>query len=89
MVVPTGGTMICVNGHENADGVRFCGACGANMAAGTMPYAAQVGAAVPPTNALSLQSLRADLLDDLNRHRQSGYPVTLQTVLAMVSGALY
>ncbi len=86
--------MQCINGHENPESARFCGLCGQeivssfqtgnpNGAGGTASFQSfQV-------QGPSLQSLRASLLGDLQTHRHTGYPVNFQSILAMVSGALF
>lgn len=82
--------MLCNNGHENADGVRFCGACGANMGANP---GAPTSPGFSPTQATvsgpSFQTLKLDLLNELAKTRLTGHPTTLQSVLTMVSGLLF
>lgn len=80
--------MRCTNGHENADGVRFCGTCGASVSSGGSAPAPQ-GATASVSGGPNFQSLKGDLLQQLSRHRHSGYPTTLQSTMAMVSGALF
>ena len=83
--------MICVNGHENPGDARFCGTCGLGMAsggvaAGSFGYGAT---GQSPGQGISIQTLKAGLLGELQAHRQSGFPTTLQSILAMVSGAMF
>jgi hypothetical protein len=83
--------MICVNGHENVGDARFCGTCGQGMASGGVATGS-FGYGTPgqsPGQGTSVQVLKAGLLSDLQLHRHSGYPITLQSILAMVSGALF
>jgi len=81
----------CVNGHENDDSARFCGTCGQAMASvvtatGSLGYSA-TGAS--QGQGLTIQTLKLGLFGDLQAHRHSGYPTTLQSILAMVSGAMF
>jgi len=85
----------CINGHENADSAKFCGTCGQGMAStatvsSSGGYVAQgYGQGQGQGQGLTAQSLKLGLLSDLQAHRHSGYPTTLQSILAMVSGALF
>lgn len=83
--------MFCPNGHENADGVRFCGTCGAGMS-GASPAGSFGGGAVSSGGGgggVNFQSLKADWMADLQRHRHSGHPMDLRSAMTMVSGALF
>lgn len=84
--------MICVNGHENANDARFCGTCGQGMASagvGPSAFPGYVAGGQSQGQGISIQTLKAGLLGDLQAHRHSGYPTTLQSILAMVSGAMF
>lgn len=80
--------MICSNGHQNAEGVRFCGTCGANMG-GAAQFPAPPSGVTVTGGGVNFQSLKGGLLQDLERHRHSGHPTTLQSAMTMVSGALF
>jgi hypothetical protein len=84
--------MKCVNGHENTDAARFCGTCGQGMASsagGPSGFSGSVGAGHYQSPGISVQTLKIGLVNDLKAHRHSGYPTTLQSILGMVSGALF
>lgn len=84
--------MICVNGHENVDGAKFCGTCGQGV--GPLPGAMPSSMSGFPSGTssgqgISVQSLKSGLLDDLQKTRHAGLATDLQSILSMVSGALY
>lgn len=84
--------MICVNGHENVDGAKFCGTCGQGVGSisGTMPGA--MPGIVTNTSSgqgVSLQTLKSGLMGTLQAQRHSGNDIDLQSVISMVSGAMY
>ena len=84
--------MQCVNGHENAGVAKFCGTCGQGMASsggGPSGFSGYTVAGQNQSPGISVQTLKLGLLNDLKTHRHSGYPTTLQSILGMVSGALY
>ena len=82
--------MICTNGHENSVGGRFCGTCGIDMSTGGVGSTGfGVGNPNPPVQGDFFRKLKSGLLNDLMPFRQSSHPVTLQTILSMVSGALF
>lgn len=76
--------MQCSNGHSNPPGARFCGTCGHAVG-------------VDPERSKPLPSGLPDpVLDFFNRFKSDlaevqvrGYPTTLQSTLAMVSGVLF
>ena len=84
--------MKCVNGHENTDAARFCGTCGQGMASstgGSSGFSGSAGAGQYQSPGITVQTLKIGLVNDLKAHRHSGYPTTLQSILGMVSGALF
>jgi hypothetical protein len=81
--------MFCSNGHENSDGVRFCGTCGASMAGGMSGGQFGGGVSSVGSSGVNFQSLKAALMADLQQHRHSGHQMNLQATLSMVSGALF
>lgn len=86
-----GNLVICINGHENAPGSRFCGTCGQGASpTGTVGTPTTFGQASTGTGqSVSMQSLKSGLMSTLQAQRHSGNGTDLQSVLAMVSGALY
>ena len=80
--------MICVNGHENADGAKFCGTCGQGEALvpGQMAGATSNAAS---GQGISIQTLKSGLMSTLQAQRHSGTDTNLQSVISMVSGAMY
>ena len=84
--------MKCVNGHENTDAARFCGTCGQGMASstgGSSGFSGSAGAGQYQSPGITVETLKIGLVNDLKAHRHSGYPTTLQSILGMVSGALF
>lgn len=82
--------MFCTNGHENSGSARFCRTCGQALIAGASQATSASSSAATVTKAsINIQSLKTDLLSDLQIHRHASPPINLQTVITMVSGALY
>ena len=82
--------MFCTNGHENTADAKFCRSCGQALNGGanqanSSPSSAQTS----PKKAMNIQSLKSDLMDDLQRQRHASPPVDLQSVITMISGALF
>lgn len=82
--------MICANGHENSIGAMFCGTCGDDISGGKISNS-NFGVPSPnqPMTDDLFKKLKSGLLADLMPFRQSGHPITLQSILSMISGALF
>jgi hypothetical protein len=82
--------MFCTNGHENAADAKFCRSCGQALNGGAnQANSAPSSAQTSPKKAINIQSLKSDLMDDLQRQRHASPPVDLQSVITMISGALF
>jgi type IV secretory pathway VirB2 component (pilin) len=82
--------MFCSNGHENTENAKFCRSCGQALGAGANPtMSAPTSAQTNSTASVNIQSLKADLISDLQAQRHTSPPVNLQTVITLISGALY
>jgi hypothetical protein len=86
--------MQCINGHENPQSARFCGTCGQGMmanAGGGTAFGAggSIGPSGFQSQGVTLRSLQTSLVDNLKTHRHSGHLIDFQSVLAMISGALF
>lgn len=82
--------MFCSNGHENAADAKFCRSCGQPLTSGS-PSAVnlQTNSSATKAQTPKIQTLKLDLLNDLQGQRHSSPPTNLQTVITMVSGALF
>jgi len=82
--------MFCTNGHENAADARFCRSCGQPLNSG-VPTNSTVQPSMQASQAQTskVQTLKADLLNDLQIQRHTTPPVDLQSVITMMSGALF
>ena len=80
--------MICNSGHENADGALFCRVCGVSLN-GNVSVSSPGAYSSVSTQSIGVQSLKNDLIADLNRHRNGGHATTLQSTMTMVCGALF
>ena len=82
--------MFCTNGHENAADARFCRSCGQQLNSGVPANSIlQPNIQSPHTQTSKVQSLKADLLNDLQIQRHTTPKVDLQSVITMISGALF
>ena len=82
--------MFCANGHENAADAKFCRACGQAMdSAGTSNPGIQTNIQTAQKQSVNLQSLKVSLLNDLQAQRHATPTVNLQSVITMISGALF
>ena len=82
--------MFCSNGHENTGDARFCRSCGQALSADPNPtMSAPPSSQSSPNPSVNIQSLKADLIRDLQAQRHASPPVNLQTVITLISGALY
>lgn len=71
----------CAEGHQNPDRAKFCGTCGRSMSA------------LGEDNVTTVPPLPIDFMSrfksELGQLQRDGYSVSLQSTLAMVSGALF
>jgi len=82
--------MFCTNGHENAADAKFCRACGQAMdSSGTSNPGIQSNIQTAQKQSMNLQSLKVSLLNDLQAQRHATPTVNLQSVITMISGALF
>ncbi len=82
--------MRCVNGHENESAARFCRSCGQSLLNSGQPQSvAQVIGQSTSVQPSQIQKFKAGLLNDLQAHRNNSLATNLQSVIAMISGALY
>ena len=90
MVLNQGGQMFCTNGHENSADAKFCRACGQPLNIGVVTNSTpQQTSYVSQVQTSKVQSLKADLLKDLQAQRHTSPPTDLQSVITMISGALF
>lgn len=81
--------MFCSNGHENTGDAKFCRSCGQALGAGANPtISAPPSVQTTPNASVNIQSLKADLIRDLQTQRHVSPTVNLQTVITLISGAL-
>ncbi|GDX20518.1 hypothetical protein LBMAG07_14390 [Actinomycetes bacterium] len=81
--------MLCSNGHQNAAEAKFCRDCGQVLASGGSPGAGYQQATQAPQVQATTSKLSADLKNDLLKHRHESPEVNLQTIITVISGALF
>ena len=82
--------MLCSNGHQNAADAKFCRDCGQVLATGGSPVSGyQQVTQTPQAQATATSKLSADLKNDLLKHRHESPEVNLQTIITVISGALF
>lgn len=82
--------MFCTNGHENAADAKFCRACGQPLNIGVVTNSTpQQTSYVSQVQTSKVQSLKADLLRDLQAQRHVTPTVNLQSIITLISGALF
>lgn len=90
MVLNQEGKMFCTNGHENAADAKFCRSCGQQLTLGSPQILnPQPISQTTQGQPSKVQTLKSDLISELQSQRHSSPPINLQTVITMISGALF